>query len=102
MSRVSPGAQITGLLRVSSFVGREELPLTQLIKHVETFIASDQPLIPSLFHLEPLRRRILIGLNIDIVVQHISQYLKQENRTALEPVYDEDNPVGRTGDMRTC
>ncbi|MEJ8563144.1 DEAD/DEAH box helicase family protein [Yoonia sp. GPGPB17] len=84
-----------------SFVGREELLLKQLIRHVETFIASDQLEVPSLFHKEPLRKRILIGLNIDLIVQHVSQYLRQENRTALEAIYDEDEPVGRTGDMRT-
>lgn len=84
-----------------SFVGREELLLKQLIKHVETFIASDKLEIPSLFHQEPLRKRILIGLNIDLIVQHVSQYLRQENRTALEPIFDEDEPIGRTGDMRT-
>lgn len=84
-----------------SFVGREELLLKQLIRHVETFIASDQLEVPSLFHKEPLRKRILIGVNIDLIVQHVSQYLRQENRTALEAIYDEDEPVGRTGDMRT-
>ncbi|UXX83503.1 hypothetical protein N7U68_02130 [Roseovarius pelagicus] len=84
-----------------SFIGREELLLKQLIKHVETFIGSDTLEIPSLFHQEPLRKRILIGLNIDLIVQHVSQYLRQENRTALEPIFDEDEPIGRTGDMRT-
>ena len=86
---------------VVSFVGREELLLKQLLKHVETFIASEKLEIPSLFHQEPLRKRILIGLNIDLIVQHVSQYLRQENRTALEPIFDEDEPIGRTGDMRT-
>ncbi|NOD90124.1 MULTISPECIES: BPTD_3080 family restriction endonuclease [unclassified Ruegeria] len=84
-----------------SFVGREELLLKQLIKLVETFLASDALVIPSLFHQDPLRKRILIGLNIDTVVQHVSQYIRQENRTAVVPVFDEERPVGRTGDMRT-
>ncbi|MEO1345560.1 MAG: DEAD/DEAH box helicase family protein [Pseudomonadota bacterium] len=84
-----------------SFVGREELLLKQLIKHVETFIASSKLEIPSLFHQEQLRKRILIGLNIDLIVQHVSQYLRQKNRIALEPIFDEDEPIGRTGDMRT-
>lgn len=85
----------------TSFVGREELLLKQLIKHVETFLTSDALVIPSLFHQDPLRKRILIGLNIDAVVQHVSRYIRQENRTAVVPVYDEEQPVGRTGDMRT-
>lgn len=84
-----------------SFVGREELLLKQLIKHVEIFLASDALSIPSLFHQDPLRKRILIGLNVDAVVQHVSRYIRQENRTAVVPVYDEEQPVGRTGDMRT-
>jgi type III restriction enzyme len=77
----------------SSFVGQEEFLLRQLIKLVQTFVASDRLEIPCLFHQDPIRKNILIALNIDLIVQYVCQYLKQENRTALEAVYDDNQPV---------
>jgi type III restriction enzyme len=84
-----------------SFVGQEEYLLRQLISLVQEFVVSDRLEIPSLFHRDPVRKNILVGLNIDLIVQYVCQYLKQENRTALEAIFDEDQPIGRTGDMRT-
>lgn len=57
--------------------------------------------IPSLFHSDPLRRRILIALNIDLVVQHVLSNVTEQNTERLTPVFDEDNPIGSTGQMRT-
>ena len=34
--------------------------------------------IPSLFHQEPLRKRILIALNIDNVVQHLLRFVVEQ------------------------
>ena len=47
--------------------------------------------IPSLFHQEPLRKRILIALNIDLIVQHVLA-LRASSRTLerIEPVFDEE------------
>jgi type III restriction enzyme len=47
------------------FNGAEDYLLFQLIQLVEEFLISDRLEIPSLFHSDPLRRRILIALNID-------------------------------------
>ena len=84
-----------------SFKGSEDLLAAQLVRIVEEFIDSGALQIPSLFHSDPLRRRILIALNIDLVVQHLMQSVFEQNRTKLTPIFDEENPIGSTGQMRT-
>ena len=84
-----------------SFKGSEDLLAAQLVRIVEEFIDSDVLEIPSLFHSDPLRRRILIALNIDLVVQHLMRSVDEQNRTNLTPIFDEENPIGSTGQMRT-
>lgn len=84
-----------------NFKGSEELLAAQLVRIVEEFIDSDVLEIPSLFHSDPLRRRILIALNIDLIVQHLMRSVDEQNRTNLTPIFDEENPIGSTGQMRT-
>ena len=84
-----------------SFKGTEDLLAAQLVRIVETFIKSDTLQISSTFHSEPLRRRILIALNIDLLVQHVMQSLTEQNSIKLTPIFDEENPIGSTGQMRT-
>jgi type III restriction enzyme len=57
--------------------------------------------IPSLFHQDEARRRILIALNLDGIVQHLMRHVEQQNRERLEPVFDEEQPIGSTRAMRT-
>lgn len=83
------------------FKSQEGFLASQLVRITEQFLASDLIEIPSLFHSQPLKRRILVALNIDLIVQHLMQGITEQNRTELTPVYDEDEPIGRTGNMRT-
>ena len=83
------------------FSGTQEYLAVQLVRIVETVLQSDRLEIPSLFHSDPLRRRILIALNIDLVVQHVRSNVTEQNTERLTPVFDEENPVGATGRMRT-
>lgn len=83
-----------------SFRGNDEYLLMQLVRLVETFLKSDRIEIPSLFHSDPIRSRILIALNIDGVVAHLMRFVTEQNTTELAPVYDEENPIGSTGQMR--
>ena len=83
------------------FSGTQEYLAAQLIGIVETFLQSDRLKIPSLFHSDPLRRRILIALNIDLVVRHVLSNVTERNAERLTPVFDEENPIGATGRMRT-
>jgi len=84
-----------------SFHGNEDYLLLQLVRLVEAFLKSDRIDIPSLFHNDPLRRRILIALNIDGVVQHLMRFVTEQNTTELAPIFDEENPIGSTSRMRT-
>jgi type III restriction enzyme len=84
-----------------NFKGTEDFLVFQLIQLVETFLTSGRLDIPSLFHQDPLRKRILIALNIDLVVQHLLRFVTQQNTTKLAPVYDDENPIGSTAQMRT-
>lgn len=83
------------------FTGNREYLVFQLIKLVEQFIESDKLVIPSMFHQEPLRKRILMTLNIDLIVQHLQRYIQEQNMERIEPVFDEENPIGSTRYMRT-
>jgi type III restriction enzyme len=83
------------------YQGNPEFLVFQLIRLVEQFFESDRLEIPSLFHQEPLRKRILFALNIDKVVQHVLAHVQQQNAERMEPVFDEDMPIGSTRHMRT-
>ncbi len=83
------------------FTGGRESLIQQLIRLVEQFFNSDKLDIPSLFHQDPLRKRILIALSIDNIVQHVIEQVHQENAERLEPVFDPEFPIGSTRMMRT-
>ena len=83
------------------FTGKREYLVFQLIRLVDAFLASNKIDIPSLFHQEPLRRRILFALNMDLIVQHLLRHIAEQNVERLEPVFDEEFPIGSTRGMRT-
>ncbi len=83
------------------FRGTREYLVFQLIQLVEQFFQSDRLHIPSLFHQEPLRKRILLALNIDSIVQHLLRFVREQNMERIEPVFDEESPLGSTRYMRT-
>jgi len=82
--------------------GSREVLLAQLVRIVEQFIVSDQINIsPSLFDQDPLRRRLIITLNMSRVVAHVWGAVRQDNTERLIPVFDRDHPIRSTGEMRT-
>ena len=83
------------------FKGQRDFLAMQLIRLVETFLARDKLDIPSLFHQDEARRRILLALNLDGIVQHLMRHVEEQNRERLEPVFDEELPLGSTRAMRT-
>ena len=86
---------------LTSFTGTREFLLFQLVRLVESFLTSDRLVIPSEYHHDPIRRRILIGLNLDRVVQHLLRHIQQQNTERLAPVFDEEAPIGSTADLHT-
>jgi type III restriction enzyme len=83
------------------FNGDRDYLALQLIQLVEQFLASDKITIPSLFHQEDLRKRVLLSLNIDQIVQHLARHIQQQNLERIEPIFDIEFPIGSTENMRT-
>lgn len=83
------------------FSGRPEYLMVQLVRLMEEFLASGKIDIPSAFHNEPLRRRILVSLAMDRLVAHLMKYVTEQNAERSELVFDEANPIGSTRQMRT-
>jgi type III restriction enzyme len=74
----------------------------QVIRLVEQYIASDAIKInPPLFITDPLRRRILLMMNMNKIVQHLWSFIKLELTESLVPVFDPGKKVCNTGDMTT-
>ncbi len=78
-----------------------EFLLAQLIGLVEQFLKSDKiDIDPPLFNHDDLRRRILLTLNMSKIVQHIWEAIRFANTEALAPLFDTENPIRSTADMR--
>ena len=76
--------------------------LAQLVRLVEQFIRLGKITVaPGLFHQDDFKRRLVITLSMTKVVQHIWEAIRHENAERLEPVFDRDQPIRSTGDMRT-
>lgn len=80
----------------------KEAFLIQLINIIEKFIYSDKIIIKNpLFHQDESRKRVLIMLNMNKVIQHIWNEIRAVNTEALTPVFDKENPIRSTSDVRT-
>jgi len=85
-----------------SWKGSTELLLGQVVGLVEKFLTSDRIAIkPSTVNDHPLRRRILLTINMNKIVQHLWEALRFENAETLDITLDEDQPIRSTGDMQT-
>jgi type III restriction enzyme len=85
----------------TGYKGSKEYLAFQLIKIIEEFVKTKKLDIPSMFHQDPLKKRILIALSIDFIVEHLMRYLVEQNEESLELIYDEEYPIGSTANMRT-
>jgi type III restriction enzyme len=85
-----------------SWKGNKEYLLAQVFRIVEEFLTSDKIIInPPLFNQEELRRRIILTLNMNKLVQHIWEAIRFKNTETIEPVFGNEHPIRSTGDMRT-
>lgn len=72
-----------------------------MFRLVEEVILSEKIQInPPLFFQDDLKRRILITLNMTKIVQHIWEAIHFENTESILPVFDKDNPIRSTGNMK--
>jgi len=82
--------------------GSRESFLIQLIGIVGQFISSDKIVIRNpLFNQDEARKRILIMLNMNKVIQHIWNEIRAKNTEQLTPVFDKEKPIRSTSDIRT-
>jgi len=82
--------------------GSREILLAQLVRLTERFVRSEKVAIaPDLFNADPLRRRLVIALNMTKVVRHFSHAIRFQNAETREPVFDWERPIRSTGDMAT-
>jgi type III restriction enzyme len=82
--------------------GSKETFLIQLINLVEQFISSNKIVVKNpLFNQDESRRRVLIMLNMNKVIQHIWNEIRAVNMQALTPIFDKENPIRSTSDTRT-
>jgi type III restriction enzyme len=85
-----------------SWPGSKELLLSQVIANVDRFIRSPVLEIePPLFFQDDLKRRILLTLNMNKIVQHVFDRLKSDSTEALVPIFDTVKAIRSTGDMVT-
>lgn len=82
--------------------GSKEVFLAQVVRLVEQFIASDKITIKhDLFNQDDSKRKILIILNMNKIIQHIWTQIRAENAEKLSAVFDKERPIRSTCDMRT-
>lgn len=82
--------------------GSKEYLIARLIRLVEQFIHSNLIKIhPPALNQDEIRRRLIITLNLIKIVQHIWSAIYSENTEKIVPVFDQENPIRSTADMRT-
>jgi type III restriction enzyme len=84
-----------------SWSGNKDVLIAQIIPLIEKVIRSRKIRIdPDFYDKEDMRRRIIITLNMNKVVQHIWEAIRFENTQTLLPNYDREHPIRSTSDMR--
>lgn len=81
--------------------GSKDALLGQLIRLVDEILKSNRiQCTVSAYNSDEFKRRILLILNMNRIVQHIWEAIRFENTTRLEPVFDTQRPILSTADMR--
>ncbi|MGD9974917.1 MAG: BPTD_3080 family restriction endonuclease [Desulfatirhabdiaceae bacterium] len=82
--------------------GNKALFLAQVVRLVEQFIESDKIRFKNtLFQQDDVKRKVLMILNMNRIIQHIWTEIRSENTKKLTPVFDRENPIRSTADVRT-
>lgn len=83
-----------------SWHGNKEQLLAQLIGLVEAFISSGKiDIDPPLFYQDELKRRVMLTLNMNKIVQHAFSKIVQDSSEALVPIFHQNRPIRSTADM---
>lgn len=81
--------------------GSKEVFLAQIVRIVESFIDSDKIVIKNKdIAKDDLKRKIIIILNMNKIIQHIWSAIRSENTEKLTAVFDKERPIRSTEDVR--
>jgi len=95
-------AKILRELGRSDWKGDKNVFLAQLISLIEEFLQSDKLIISDTkFTSDPIKRKILVMLNMTKIVRHIWHELNIDNVEGRELVFDREREIISTGDMPT-
>lgn len=84
-----------------SWKGSKEELVAQVIYLTEKVVRSRKIRVdPDFYDKDDMRRRIIITLNMNKVVQHIWEAIRFENTQTLLPIFDNEHPIRSTGDVR--
>jgi type III restriction enzyme len=82
--------------------GGKEVFLGQVVRLVHEFLESDKIRIKNnLFSQDESKKKILIILNMNKIIQHIWSEIRSDNTERLTPVFDKERPIRSTSDVRT-
>ena len=81
--------------------GKREFLLIQITKIVEDFIESNKLVIKGKTYNEDLKKRLLILLNMNKIVQHLFNAIRFKNTQELVLIFDKENPIKSTSKMMT-
>ncbi len=86
----------------SDWKGHKDVFLAQLVRLVGEFINSDKVTIKhDVFHSDNAKRKILMILNMNKIIQHIWIEIRAENTEKLAAVFDKEHPIRSTTNVRT-
>jgi type III restriction enzyme len=81
--------------------GSKEVFLVQLVRLVEEFIQSGKISFKNAgLHQDEAKKKILMILNINKIIRHIRTQIQTENTEKMSPVFDKENPLRSTSDVR--
>jgi len=93
---------IYNIEKKSDWKGSKDNFLIQLISIIEKFINSNKIRFKNpLFNQDEVKRRILLMLNMNRVIQHIWNEIRTINTTELTPIFDKEHSIRSTSDLRT-
>jgi type III restriction enzyme len=82
--------------------GNKDIFLAQLVRLVEEFIHSDKIKIKHEdVQSDNKKRKVLIILNMNKIIQHIWMEIRAENTEKLAAVFDKEHPLRSTANVRT-
>lgn len=76
--------------------------LGQVISLAEQYLESDRiEIVPPLYNINPLRRRIVLMMNMNKIVQNLWSFIRITQTEKLLPIFDQSKKVRSTEDMMT-